>query len=204
MPVYRPKGKSPYWHFDFRHEGHRFHGSTKTANRREAEAIERQERDKAKREVAASKAARTSLRLDDVAGRYWQEVGQHHAGEGASNTWRQLGRLIAFFGPDKLLTEITDGEVAELVARRRGERNAAGKPLSPFTVNDTLEQLQSSSPALGSLGASASTRCRTGGRTSSLSRKSASGSLSTTKASGWKRRHERITCRCSGSRTRPG
>ena len=46
------------------------------------------------------------------------------------------------FSVPTVLTEITDGEVAELVARRRGERNAAGKPLSPFTVNDTLEQLR--------------------------------------------------------------
>ena len=139
MPVYRLKG-SPFWHFDFQFQGHRFHGSTKTKNRREAEAIEREQRDRAKREVAASKAARTSLRLDDVCGRYWEEVGQHHAD--ASNTHRQLARLIDFFGPDKLLNEITDPEIAELVARRRGERNRAGKLISPFTVNDTPEQLK--------------------------------------------------------------
>jgi len=141
MSVFRLKG-SPFWHFDFQCQGYRFHGSTKTKNRREAEAVEREERDRAKREVAASKAARTSLRLDDVCGRYWQEVGQHHAGENASNTYRELARLIDFFGPDKLLSEITDPEIAELVARRRGVRNKSGRLISPFTVNDTTLQVK--------------------------------------------------------------
>jgi AP2 domain len=37
---------SPYWRFDFQYRGHRFRGSTKTADRREAEAVERAERKK--------------------------------------------------------------------------------------------------------------------------------------------------------------
>ena len=71
--------RSPFWRFDFEYRGHRFYGSTKATTKREAEAIERQERDKAK-QVVADQAARTSLRLDDVAGRYWQETGQHTTG----------------------------------------------------------------------------------------------------------------------------
>ena len=47
---------------------------------REAEAVERAERERAKATVAQLQAARTSLRLDDVAGRYWNEVGQHSTG----------------------------------------------------------------------------------------------------------------------------
>ena len=46
------------------------------------------EREKAKRHVDRRRGGGTSLRLDDVAGRYWQEVGQHHAG--ADNTERQM------------------------------------------------------------------------------------------------------------------
>ena len=52
-------------------------GSRRAAEREKASATSR------KRRTAA-----TSLRLDDVAGRYWHEVGQHHAG--ADNTWRQI------------------------------------------------------------------------------------------------------------------
>lgn len=140
MPVYKPS-ESPFYQFDFQYRGHRFHGTTKATTRREAEAVERVEREKAKRRVEQAKAASASLRLDDVAGRYWSEVGQHHAG--ADNTWRQLRYLIDFFGPDKFLTEITGDDVAKLVAWRRGHRVRDGGPLiSPFTVNDTTEQLK--------------------------------------------------------------
>jgi hypothetical protein len=61
--------------------GHRFFGSTKVTTKREAEPVERAEREKAKRHVEQASAAATSLRLDGVAGRYWQEVGLHHAGD---------------------------------------------------------------------------------------------------------------------------
>src|SRR5262249_16903598 len=109
-PIHRqpnPKGlavsvfkdsRSPYWRYDFQIGGHRFYGSTKRTTRREAEAVARAEREKAKRHVAQARAAATSLRLDDVAGRYWQEIGQHHAG--ANNTERQIGYLIERFGKD--------------------------------------------------------------------------------------------------------
>jgi integrase len=133
--------RSPFWRFDFQVGGHRFFGSTKARTRREAEAVERTEREKAKRHVAQAKVAATSLRLDDVAGRYWQEVGQHHAG--ADNTWRQIEKLIEFFGKDKLLTDISGDDIAKLVAWRRGHRVRQDGPLiSPFTVNDTTEQLK--------------------------------------------------------------
>jgi hypothetical protein len=80
------------------------------------------------------------MRLDDVAGRYWEEVGQHHAG--ADNTWRQIGFVVDFLGKDALLTEITGDDVARLVAWRRGHKRRDGSPLSPYTINDTVEQLK--------------------------------------------------------------
>jgi integrase len=135
--------RSPFWRYDFQIGGHRFFGSTKCTTRREAEAVERAERDKAKRHLAQVRAASASLRLDDVAGRYWTEVGQHHAG--ARNTERQLGYLIAFFGKDRVLTDITGDEVAKLVAWRRGYRARPSKDsplISAYTVNDTTEQLK--------------------------------------------------------------
>ena len=137
----RRDARSPYWQYNFQIRGARFFGSTKCTNRREAEAVERTEREKAKRHVEQTHAARTSLRLDDVAGRYWQEVGQHHAG--ADNTERQIGYLLDFFGKDKLLTDISGDDIAKLVAWRRGHRVRQDGPLiSPFTVNDTTEQLK--------------------------------------------------------------
>jgi integrase len=152
VSVYKNKdGRSPYWHFDFQLRGHRFHGSTKCTTRREAEKVEAAEREKARALVAQLAAAKTSLRLDDVAERYWQEVGQHHVG--AANTEHGLALLIEHFGKDKLITEIGDDDVAKLVAWRRGHRGRKSAPrgaqniqamsvISPHTVNRTTEQLR--------------------------------------------------------------
>jgi len=141
MSIYR-KPRSPYWHFDFQWRGHRFHGSTKRTGKREAEKVEAAERERAKALIAQTEAARTSLRLDDVAGRYWQEHGQY--GAGAVNTERRLALMIEFFGKDRLLTEITGDEVSRLVAwRRRHAGKAPGALLSPYTVNHMLETLRS-------------------------------------------------------------
>jgi integrase len=133
--------RSPFWRYDFQLGGHRFFGSTKCTTRREAEAVEREERARTKRYLVQGRVAANSLRLDDVAGRYWNEVGQHHAG--ADNTERLVERLMEFIGKDKLITDITDDDVIKLIAWRRGHRVRKSGPLiSPFTVNDTTEQLK--------------------------------------------------------------
>src|SRR5262249_12822875 len=82
--------------------------------------------------VAQAEAARTSLRLDDVAGRYWTEHGQHLAG---TNLWGWLGLVLEFFGKDKLITEISDDDVAKLVAWRRGHNVRA---IAPHAVTHTV------------------------------------------------------------------
>jgi integrase len=132
--------RSPYWRFDFEYRGHRFYGSTKATTRRQAEAVERDEREKARARVAAQEVARTSLKLDDVAGRYWQETGQYSAG--ARDIHVRLGVLIERLGKDMLITDITGDDVGRLVAWRRGHKNRSGRLISPFTVNDTTAQLR--------------------------------------------------------------
>jgi integrase len=141
LSPYKPKaGRSPYFHYDFQVRGHRFHGSTKCTTRREAEKVEAAQREKAKRLVAQLAAAKTSLKLDDVADRYWQEVGQHHVG--AEGTEHRLVLLIEFLGKDKLLPDITDDDVVKLVAWRRGHRRKNGALISPHTVNHLTKQLR--------------------------------------------------------------
>jgi integrase len=145
VSIYKNRdGRSPYFHYDFQVRGHRFHGSTKCTTRREAEKVEAAEREKAKRLTAQLAAAKTSLRLDDVAERYWQEVGQHHAG--ADGTEHRLALLIEFLGKDKLLTDITGDDVARFVVWRRGHRARKLSPgaglVSPHTVNHTVKQLR--------------------------------------------------------------
>ena len=144
MSVYKPKG-SPFYQFDFQLGGDRFHGSTKRTTRREAEAVEQAERTAAKKRQAEAREASASLKLDDVAFRYWNEVGQHHAG--AANTWRDLERLVDHLGKSTLLTEIGDDEVAKLVAWRRGHRvvrsrkkQARNGPPGPTLANATVNR----------------------------------------------------------------
>jgi hypothetical protein len=57
MSVYKDP-RSPFWQFDFQWRGHRFHGSTKCTSKREAEAVEKTEREKAKQRVAQMQAAK--------------------------------------------------------------------------------------------------------------------------------------------------
>src|SRR5262249_22972209 len=136
--------RSPYWHFDFYWRGHRFHGTTKATNKREAEKIEAAERERARGLVAQIDQAKTSLRLHDIASRYWTEHAQHLAG--APNTWTLLGILIEYFGKDMLITDVRDDDVAKLVAWRRGHRGrkdvAATTFISPHTVNHTTTTLR--------------------------------------------------------------
>jgi integrase len=139
MSVYKD-ARSPFYQYDFRWRGHRFFGSTKVTDRREAEKVERTKRDEAKRIVAQESAAKTSLRLDDVAGRYWQDVGQHHAG--ADNTERLLDMVVGYLGEDTLITDITGDDIAKLRAWRRGHKRKDGALISAFTVNDTIEQVK--------------------------------------------------------------
>jgi integrase len=138
MSVYRDP-RSPYWQFYFRCRGHRFFGSTKATSRREAEKVEAAQREKAKQHVAALATARTSLRLDDVAGRYWSQA-QHYAA--SRNIWKRLSLLVQFFGKDKLITAIGDDDVHALIAWRRGHRTRAGALIEPGTVNLTIMQLK--------------------------------------------------------------
>lgn len=142
MSVYKHKD-SPFYHYDFQLKGHRFHGSTGAKSKREAEGVERLERAKARKQVEEVGKAKTSLRLDDVADRYWEEVGQHHVG--SDTTERDLARLIEYFGPDKLLSDIDDNEVTRLVAWRRGQQVARRRKVKGRWTQDPRAPLVSPS-----------------------------------------------------------
>jgi integrase len=119
MSVYKDK-RSPYYQFDFRHDGHRFHGSTKCTTRKDAAKFEAVELEKAKALVKAMKRSRASLQIDDVADRLWNDQAQYDADPKATET--NLARLIEYFGKAKLLTDIDHKAAKALVAWRRGHR----------------------------------------------------------------------------------
>lgn len=73
------------------------------------------------------------MTLDIAADRYWLEVGQHHVE--AKGTQRDLARIVRHFGKDTLLADITDSELARLIALRRSEG------VSNATVNRTVTEL---------------------------------------------------------------
>lgn len=136
MSVYRPKGSQNY-QFDFQLRGVRFHGSTKCTSRREAEGVERVKLEQAKRAVGRTPSTSGEITLDEASGRYWEEIGQRHIG--SATTWRDLERLVSYFGPSTLMSTITDNEVAKLVAWRRGQTVARHrKPGSKKNASDPL------------------------------------------------------------------
>jgi hypothetical protein len=148
LSVYKSRA-SPNFHFDFQLRGRRFHGSTGETSRRAAEAVEAKAKEAARAEVTRSRSLLSAPMTIDVAcDRYWLEVGQHH--KRSDQTEWSLCWIIAALGKDKLLAEISNDDVAKIVARRRGERvvnaardrgrKAAAKLVSPSRVNRSVTE----------------------------------------------------------------
>ena len=155
MPtVYRDK-KSKFYQADIWIEGRKFSRSTKCTSKREAGiAAELIEKD-LRAELEGQGTVLTSLRLDYVAERWMRDVGDHHRGDGPTINEYKIDRLLEFFGPDKLLADVTHDDALRLVNwrrrhtidQRRKKKPQAGKTkpsrlISPYTVNDTTEQLK--------------------------------------------------------------
>jgi len=87
-------------------------------NRREAEKIEREKRDALKSEYAKTRTfADSSMTIDEACGRYWTEVG---AASHRDIDW-YCQFIIRHLGADRPIRDITDGDVARLLAARRKE-----------------------------------------------------------------------------------
>ncbi|MCK1569455.1 site-specific integrase [Bradyrhizobium sp. 173] len=143
MSVYKDK-RSPYYKYDFQLSGRRFHGSTKCTARKEAERFESNERENAKKLLKATARSKSSLALDDVAARLYNDKAQYDAEPKATET--NLARLVTYFGEAKLLTDIDHKAAKELVAWRRGHRVSRRSKLSkeqkalPLISNATVNR----------------------------------------------------------------
>lgn len=149
MSVYKPKG-SEVFVYDFQWRGRRFSGSTGVKAKREAQQIEREKRGEVKRTAERLAAVSSKpITLDLACGRYWDEVGQH-AKSSRQIEW-SIDYLLRHFGEDKLLCQISDADVASLVARRRGDHvdnfmvkkhkaRSTSKRVTPATVNRSVTE----------------------------------------------------------------
>lgn len=142
MSVYRRAGAQTY-SYDFRFKGRRFSGDTGKTAKREAQAQERLERERAREAVAIAAAFDAPSTWELAASRYWLEVGQHH--KNRETTLKNLDWLTNQIGRGTALIDITDNVVARLVARRRVEPSARQRkdpqPLSAATINRTVTQM---------------------------------------------------------------
>jgi integrase len=140
MSVYK-RADSPYYHYDFQWRHSRFHGATGETDRRKAEAFERAEKERVKRQGALGTQHAASMSFDIAADRYWLEVGQHSK---ETDLEENIARLVSWIGANTSLAEIHDDMLARLVARRRGESRRGNSELglvSAATVNRTVTQL---------------------------------------------------------------
>lgn len=145
MSIYKRPGAETY-SYDFRWRGHRFHGSTGCATKRDAEKWEKAEKERIKAvQIDATKA----LTFGRAVTMFWQEVGKHRARPKSVSSI--LAWLQKNIGSDTPLSEIDASLVARLVALKRGERRKAKTsagtvmvPVAPATVNrNMLEPLRS-------------------------------------------------------------
>ncbi|MPZ36630.1 MAG: tyrosine-type recombinase/integrase [Rhizobiales bacterium] len=150
MSVYKHRD-SPYWHFDFQRKGYRFSGSTDVPQhrpKREAEAVEKEERRKAEQLVAAAhESGRRPMTVAVACDRWWNEVGQHLA---ETDIETALHWLRDQLGPKTMLHAITADDVTKAIAERRTHMVKAGRtdkgvqlyrPIKARTVNRTVPML---------------------------------------------------------------
>lgn len=112
MSVYKPT-KSPYFQYDFVHQGRRYHGSTGCTTKRDAQRFEAE----ARRKAALGEKAKPSITIDEACGAWWLAKGQHLRSEATVSY--QLANLANGFGKNVPIADITLAKIDEYIARRR-------------------------------------------------------------------------------------
>lgn len=112
MSVYKP-AKSPYWQFDFVHEGRRYHGSTGCTSKRDAQRVEADKR----RKAALGVKAKPSVTIDEACGAWWLAKGQYLRSK--KTLEYQLLNLANGMGNTVPLGDVTLAAIDAYIARRR-------------------------------------------------------------------------------------
>lgn len=129
MPLHRRPG-SPFWQYSFTLNGVRFRGSTGETDRRKAEIVEAERRYEAKNR----RTHKDPWRLRDCFGAYWNEHAKHK--RSAMFVFRKLDALSRILGGDTLIADLTNANMLDYRAKRRGEG------LQPQSVNRDFSCLQ--------------------------------------------------------------
>lgn len=140
MPIYRRKGSPHFWMSISIPGRPRFRGSTGETNERAARLVEAE----TEKKLRASAAPVAAWRIRECFGAYYQEHGKHQATE--DDIFRSLEILSAHFGADTPIAAITNADVMDFRARRRGGSiKVDGREfgtVGPSTVNRDLAYLK--------------------------------------------------------------
>ncbi len=147
MSVYKRPGAETF-SFDFEVAGSRFSGDTGKTSKREALRVQDLKRADAKADAKAGRTGPSAqMTFGEAAALYMLQVGLFHVNK--LTTQADLERLERRIGKTKRLIDITDADVAQLVADRRNDVRAIGLPenrtrrVGPSTVNrSTTEPLR--------------------------------------------------------------
>ena len=134
MSIYKPKGRKHY-SYDFKINGVRFRGGTRTESKKAALAVEQRVRNEVAQWAAAGASApKAPMTASEAFARYAMEKAEDRPSE--RDTYYQLAKLLAHFGKDAPLTDLTDPDlISAYVAKRR-----AG--VSDASVNREVELLR--------------------------------------------------------------
>lgn len=141
MPVTRRKG-SPYFWMSISIPGRpRFRGSTGETNERKARLVEAEK----EKELRAGLTKQDAWRIRECFASYYQEHAKYQATE--DDIFRSLEILSAHFGKDTPIAALSNSDVMDFRARRRGgtikvDAREFGK-VSPSTVNRDVAYLKS-------------------------------------------------------------
>ena len=141
MRLHRTR-RSPFWQYDFAIDGDRFRGSTRATDKRAAEGaaqriraetlIQRAEATKNQPRLEPG-APRHSLTISQATARYWTEHAEPLPS--ARVIWGKLTLFNDLIGGARLLSDLTDADITDYIARRRAL-------VSDATVNRDITMLR--------------------------------------------------------------
>lgn len=137
--------KSQFWQAQIWIDGEPHKKSTRRTNKEDARKAAKQIEADLRAQIAAEAAigTGTSLALGDLFVAYFDAVGIGHVG--SDDTFRVLNLIHEHpsFARAKLITQVTHADVVALRDWRRSHTiKTTGRPISAYTVNDTIEQLK--------------------------------------------------------------